>query len=98
MPRPDIALVSALKKPRRRADGVGLTSMSEPSSASLRAGPLARRQPRGHWGRSLGVVLLLALGLGTVRLAALDPSRSLAQYNTRTWRRVNQLPSNLVST
>ncbi len=28
---------------------------------------------------------------------ALDPSRSLAQYNIRTWRRVNQLPSNMVT-
>ena len=35
--------------------------------------------------------------VGVIEALALDPSRSLSQYNTRTWRRVDQLPSNLVS-
>ena len=42
-------------------------------------------------------MLLLGLGLWPAPGFALDPSRSLAQYNSRTWRRVNQLPSNLIT-
>jgi ligand-binding sensor domain-containing protein/signal transduction histidine kinase len=43
----------------------------------------------------LGGVLLL---LGSVsQVSALDPSRSLYQYNAQTWRRANGLPANAVS-
>ncbi|HET7535554.1 MAG TPA: two-component regulator propeller domain-containing protein [Candidatus Didemnitutus sp.] len=40
---------------------------------------------------------MVGLLLWPAAMLALDPSRSLTQYNARTWRRVNQLPSNSVT-
>ena len=47
---------------------------------------------------ALGFAAALAALLWSAKAGALEPSRSLSQYNSRTWRRVNQLPSNLIST
>ena len=45
----------------------------------------------------LGLLALVVLGLGVSPAGALDPSRSIHQYNVRTWRRVNLLPANAVN-
>jgi len=60
------------------------------------SGPVARRA-RGSWRIRLGVAAVLALAVGSDPAAALDPSRSINQYNVRTWRRANMLPSNAVN-
>ncbi len=43
------------------------------------------------------LIALLVLGIGVSPATALDPSRSIYQYNVRTWRRVNLLPANAVT-
>ena len=56
-----------------------------------------RRWPR-HWLGRLGLALVFGLGCCWPGMTvALEPSRSLAQYNTRTWRRVDRLPSNSIT-
>jgi hypothetical protein len=45
----------------------------------------------------LGLVLVCALGCWPDVALALEPSRSITQYNTRTWRRVDRLPSNSIT-
>ncbi len=49
------------------------------------------------WLSRLGLAVLLGLAGWRAESLALEPSRSLAQYNTRTWRRVDRLPSNSIT-
>ncbi len=71
--------------------------MNDASLVAPRAGLPAGKRPHGGWLLRLGAALFLAAALGPGPAAALDPTRSLTQYNTRTWRRVNQLPSNAIT-
>jgi len=50
-----------------------------------------------HWLAGLGLGCALVWGCWPGTAGALEPSRSLAQYNTRTWRRVDRLPSSFIS-
>ncbi|WP_044189855.1 two-component regulator propeller domain-containing protein [Hyalangium minutum] len=54
-----------------------------------------RRQGRRGGRRLLGLWFVLALGLGTPSFA-LEPGRSLSQYNHESWRSENGLPQNSV--
>src|SRR5690606_23373166 len=50
----------------------------------------------GRWARPLRTFGLLLLATVS-NVQALDPNRSLYQYNAQTWRRANGLPANAVS-
>ena len=67
--------------------------MNHPGFAGLRIGPWAFRQRSACFA---AVAFFVLLGWSQ-ESAALEPNRSLSQYNTRTWRRVNRLPANAVT-
>src|SRR6478752_869606 len=71
--------------------------MNESRLASRYSSQVACWHSRRRW-TALGLLLVLSILCGGTPVIALEPSRSLNQYNSRTWRRVNQLPSNLIST
>ncbi len=71
--------------------------MNDASLVAPRASPPAAAAHWGKWRLPLGLTLLVGLVLGPATVSALDPTRSLTQYNARTWRRVNQLPSNSIA-
>src|SRR5947207_6645714 len=71
--------------------------MNKFSSHSQRTGCAVLWLLSARWLGRLGLALVCGLGCWPHDAIALDPNRSLAQYNLRTWRRVNQLPSNMVN-
>ncbi len=71
--------------------------MNSVNSDSQRTGWAVPWSFSGHWISWLGLVLVCGLGCWPGVTVALEPSRSLAQYNTRTWRRVDRLPSNSIT-
>jgi PAS domain S-box-containing protein len=71
--------------------------MNKSGLDSPRSGQAKPWSSPDHWLRRLCLVLVCALGCWPCETAALEPSRSLTQYNTRTWRRANRLPSDSVT-
>ena len=71
--------------------------MNRFNSDSQRTGWVGLRHLSRPWLNRLGLALLLGWAGWPAAGVALEPSRSLAQYNTRTWRRVDRLPSNSIT-
>ncbi len=72
--------------------------MRFPHPLALHFAVLSAVRPLSHRvGSVLGLAVLLGLALWPERVDALDPARTLAQYNARTWRRMDRLPSEAIT-